>query len=398
MVGGYLVNQQSEGEHQSEGSFSMGAGAAEGKLGRYLLPTPSFYILKFVQAAVLAQCESIDLRVSRSETMIRLRGWTGYNPLLELVNGTISPLGGDATARHLFAGLAGLRAQDPLMVTLQWNGHKATLTPESVTVDKDTGPGSQDVVLRACCRRSRQQAQVERECVLARCWPVPIPLTLNGRRIDRDGPPSDSFKPLWNCYLPADFLLGQGTLARTPGTVFLRIGLKRRARVYFIDAGVVIDTREIPFLVPGVTAMIQADHLEKDLSGFRVAESGSCQDALQELEEVAQALRLQVLEQLDQLEAKEAPFSLTGKIRWQKRVSGTAFGIVGGAAALLAWTGDIVLGTFLLGSPLLVCASVASASLTGAPVFEPDEACHEDLREQIRSRLTLNPHRIESVE
>ncbi len=154
-----------------------------------------------------------------------------------------------------------------------------------------------------------------------------------------------------------------------------------------------IDVRRPNYPVAGIQAVIDADHLDTDLSGFEIVADEKLAHLNRTLEEVALELRDKFIRHgLATLEARSAPFSLDAKIRWRKSVSGAAASLVAGGATLMAATGDLALGTFLLGSPLLVCASVASASLLGGQVFEPEESTHQKLRAELSKRLVLGTH------
>lgn len=373
MIDDFLHDKKEVGSHDSEGSFTLDKRAASEKLGLYLLPGPSFRILKFIQAAVAAQCESVDLKISSRKLSLVARQWQADFSFEELIENSLA---------HL--------TEQPTTITVRWKKRRAVLEGQGTRVETVSGPPTADVSVNIDLKRPLFKIQELRKSISERCWASPIPIRLDGRRLDLDNFPDSGYRPVWNSYLPATTLLAQAELPQAQGRVALSIGLRRSGLVYFVQSGVIIERRDRLFSVPGVVALIWAEHLRTDLSEFRLAEDLAYQEILSQVERTAQRLRKEVLERLDNIEAQFAPFALSGKIRWKKRVSGTALGIVGGATALLGLTGDIVLGTFLIGSPLLVCATVASASLANPQVFEPTEACHKDLREQIRTRLSLD--------
>ena len=75
----WVENLANEGTWESEGRFTLDKDKAWDKLSTYQLPFEQAWVLKLVQAAVLAACESLQVRLTGSESSFRFVGqsrWT----------------------------------------------------------------------------------------------------------------------------------------------------------------------------------------------------------------------------------------------------------------------------------------------------------------------------------
>jgi hypothetical protein len=367
MLKSYLEETACKGRLDSVGSFTFDASNAKRRLASSLFPDSRCYLLKFVQAANLSNCTSIDIHLKGPIVEIRLNGW----PANLGVTKNLHFLSSASPAFHsVQLGIVGLQAQDIVDLKVDTGELEFSLRARR--------PLS---ALRDCGRESaflRKHVQYSK-----------VPVFLNGKRLDSAEPPAQFHKPVWNEFLPHGSVLAECDLARSGGRVYLRIGLQRRAEILFIRSGVLVGMHKTTLPVRGIQAVIDAGELETDLTGLKIVENDKLVQCLARVTEAAEILRAEVREKIDQILAEKEPFSLGAEVRWSKRVSATALGIVGTGVALLALTGDVVTGTFLLGSPLLTCATVATATLAGGDVLKPSEESHQRLREQILKRLSL---------
>jgi hypothetical protein len=357
----YLKSKTEDGTFDSVGGFTVDAQAAQRTLGGRLFTERSYYLLKFVQAANLAQCAEIRIKSTRRAVEIFMTAPTEIY---------VDAPDRNPASHALSLGILGLKS----------------LNPSGLSVDEDS---SGELSVRAeFVGRSFREVAAEHNVLSRRGRYSSVPLLLGANKLNREGPPDEFLKPMWNSYLPHGHILAEGRMQDPEGHGYLRIALQRKADVFFVRAGVIVAVRQLNLSVPGFQAVVSADHLDTDLSGFQFVENEKYDRLLERLTELANTLRVEVLEGLESLEAQTTSFSLQGKVRWKKSVSGTGLGFVGVGAVLLALTGDVVTGTLLLGAPLLTCATVASASLAGAPVLAPDEKTHQELREQVHRRVS----------
>ena len=69
MDSGYLKSQRAEGVFDSEGHFTLAAGAVT-KMGRFSLPEPAYWLLKIVQAAFVSGAVEFIVKQTRAGTLI----------------------------------------------------------------------------------------------------------------------------------------------------------------------------------------------------------------------------------------------------------------------------------------------------------------------------------------
>ncbi|HIB66471.1 MAG TPA: hypothetical protein EYO33_15500 [Phycisphaerales bacterium] len=75
----WVENLANQGTWESEGRFTLDRDKAWEKLSTYQLPFEHAWVLKLVQAAVLAACESLQVKLTGSESSFRFVGqsrWT----------------------------------------------------------------------------------------------------------------------------------------------------------------------------------------------------------------------------------------------------------------------------------------------------------------------------------
>lgn len=83
----------------------------------------------------------------------------------------------------------------------------------------------------------------------------------------------------------------------------IRMQLDPKARIYFIEDGVVIDSVDQSLNCPGLVALIDARDLGKDLSTLKVLKNDRFAQLLEEIREVGSELRQTALENLERMPA-----------------------------------------------------------------------------------------------
>lgn len=101
----FLIQQSQAGTAcELDREFSINLIAAQQKLGRYSLPRPSAWVLKFVQAATESGCRDLDFTLGRDEITLEYAG-NPFGPLSTLRDSLDSLRPQSLAEDHLFGGL-----------------------------------------------------------------------------------------------------------------------------------------------------------------------------------------------------------------------------------------------------------------------------------------------------
>lgn len=101
----FLSRQSEEGTAcELDREFSINLIAAQQKLGRYSLPRPSAWVLKFVQAATESSCRDLSFTLGRNEIALEYSG-NAFGPLSTLRDSLDSLRPQSLAEDHLFGGL-----------------------------------------------------------------------------------------------------------------------------------------------------------------------------------------------------------------------------------------------------------------------------------------------------
>ncbi len=214
----YLREQSGEGRRDSTGSFTISAEKAMSKLAAFQLPRPSAWLLKMVQAGVVAGCSSINVNQSAKSSKVTFMG--GHlGRIDELVkifadpNALLTP-----AQQHLLVGLrtVALNGRRPVLVIddpvdsprlcALWNGGRVS-QPQPGSVFHRSLISREDGILSFHVGDSplNEQYQFKREKgvkrvvadeyreLMANAVTCPIPLKVDGRRVDHFGLEDASF-------------------------------------------------------------------------------------------------------------------------------------------------------------------------------------------------------------
>lgn len=197
-----LQDASQVGTLESEGSFTISGDAALGKLANFQLPRKSAWILKVVQAAVTAN--ATFLRINQSNQTTTFVFHPGSDIQVDtLKEALLSPtLSGPTAVQHLAVGLRAVGFGDGRAFTLAldrgdvrtyfgWNGkqlaQRAEQLPEAgppkLTLGVAFPPEDMGRSLGGLVK-SKGRATTEYKEVVSNCEVCPIPLILDGRRID----------------------------------------------------------------------------------------------------------------------------------------------------------------------------------------------------------------------
>lgn len=289
----YLSGQAAAGRHDSSGRFGLRADLARRKLAAFQLERPSLYVLRLIAAGVRAGAAAVELRVDARECTVR---WEGVELTREeLENPFSSELG-------LGLETACRRAR----VSLESGGFRAVYTPDSVTL---RSAETRATLIRVCypvlARLARCRPPEEAE-VLAACTLAPVPVLLNGRKINQWRPRPEVYGSYWRGGCGPAFAAGRNLeCGRHPYPFSLYVALRLGVGATLT---VVVDGISYPtdVKVPAAgQAVAWADDLKLDLSRAGVVAN----DDLLELGETARTevrrLQNRLVERLSPIDSDE---------------------------------------------------------------------------------------------
>lgn len=208
----YLREQSQEGRTDSVGAFTISADKAVAKLAEYQLPRTSAWLLKMVQAGVLARCTSMAITQSgKSSKVCYIGGNLGaFSDLLQAISNPQTLL--TPAQQHLMLGLrtVALGRERPVLIYDEptdsepvrafWN-HTRVSQPQTIgvlnrslithnerrlTFHVGDSPLADDFRYKREKGVRRGVADEYRELML-NAVPCPIPLTVDRRQVDHFG-------------------------------------------------------------------------------------------------------------------------------------------------------------------------------------------------------------------
>lgn len=138
MLDDFLASQRAEGETVSSGDFTVNLSKAQEKFRRYQMADPAFYVLKLVQAAVVAGTQDLDFKFSND--MVRAEFCTPHaiSTLETLSDDLVSEDGTHPAMVHLGKALAGALSSEGVIcaeITLTQGSQKRVLKVSAEAVD-----------------------------------------------------------------------------------------------------------------------------------------------------------------------------------------------------------------------------------------------------------------------
>ena len=203
----FLEEQRSVGTFESEGEFTLGQGAAR-KLAVFNLPDPSFWILKIIQAAVVCGSAEIRIRQGPEATFIAFcpeepisfeEVWAGFSGAEASDNRTLN---------HLFQGLRSVGVGQKRGFTIRFlepdQSRKVVWDGSELRVGEDSAGHQNLQILEIGISSSPSDhgsLVTEAQVLVERAKLCPIPLWLDGRRIDQITAPKPAKKDHYCSYL-----------------------------------------------------------------------------------------------------------------------------------------------------------------------------------------------------
>lgn len=195
----FLKTQTAEGTRVSTGEFTVDLAKATDKFRRFQLADPAFYVLKLVQAAVVAEAKDMRFTFTRNEVKADFTPQRSVTFLDRLMDDLLTGAHADPAMVHLGKALAGaLGAPQVFEVELTYRmsneGRRLTLTPEGVS-DERGGLGGFGFHVTVRRRRGWLQHRLtpakEHSALVNRAYLAPLNLTVDSRELQPQRPGSN---------------------------------------------------------------------------------------------------------------------------------------------------------------------------------------------------------------
>ena len=209
----YLREQSQQGHTDSIGAFTIAADKAMAKLAEFQLPRTSAWLLKMVQAGVLAKCTSMAITQSGKSSKVSYLGGDliAIDDLLKVISNTQTLL--TPAQQHLMMGLRTvvLGRGRPVLISEEsrsgsarralWNHHSVSapradgifnrsLVPQAenrLIFHVGDSPLGEDHRYIAPAKGVRRGVADEYRELMLNAVPCPIPLTVDTRQVDHFG-------------------------------------------------------------------------------------------------------------------------------------------------------------------------------------------------------------------
>lgn len=189
-----LNAKRAQGRHVDSGEFGLDSLKALAKLGQYQLAENGLWLVKLVQAAVVAGAPRFEIKFGRRWVKVRFepsQQWHADELLRHVVSGQLPS---DRGLLHLVTGLRSCAS--PLTQALTWTCGKAKVVLEGEKMRVESQPETSVFELTATRPPRRMslgralttslahvvwQTAEEYEALCQRCWVCPIPIIIDGR-------------------------------------------------------------------------------------------------------------------------------------------------------------------------------------------------------------------------
>lgn len=204
-LGAFLDDLSKDGNFKEQLTFSLDQAKAVQKLSESQLPEPGLWIVKMVQAAVASGASEVDIKLGRNRVEITFDTNLALSAL-ELFELVISgALPAESALLHLVTGVRSSFAGPGVSFLLQTRGptgRELVALSEGDSYHYQDAQKSSDVTslsyvilrpyrmlslkkaLHKPVRRLLKGTAEEHSELVARCWPSPIPIRIDGRHLD----------------------------------------------------------------------------------------------------------------------------------------------------------------------------------------------------------------------
>lgn len=290
-VSQYLSGLRAEGAEALPGDFTLHLSAARHKLAVHQLPFEHGWVLFLVRAAVTSDASEIRFHLRRGHILIRFSPSRSVQAVRIARAFLGPPETSDAFFQNLQTALWHLAVGDQYQFQvrppgssegLEWKNGLEVVPIEasgSLEIDVKTGMAVHSA-WRRVFRRTRMNASISK-LLAERVWPSPIPVYLDGRRLDGlENCPHHGRAPMRLPVLMGDlpdsrgarFLLTHHRLVK--GDTGYEPQLPYSSSTFWVDQGVQIQHRNCEPRRPAfsLALVLPLDGLRTDLSGFNLTD------------------------------------------------------------------------------------------------------------------------------
>lgn len=209
----FLEKAQASGQFESTSDFTINTLKARHKLAASQLPQEGLWLVKLIQAAVSCGAKKAEIQFGKREVQFHFEvedwAWEPRKLLHDLLSGVLPS---DTTLFHLFAGLRNSLFEDT--VRAEWRIatrdklFRARFDESGTKVDEEPNPGANGFWLTTSrpprwpgfkkaahtpVKHLVRRTADEYMAIQNYCWTCPIPLYLDGRRLENRYVPSLDF-------------------------------------------------------------------------------------------------------------------------------------------------------------------------------------------------------------
>lgn len=312
-----LAQMSEAGELDSSGDFTLASERAQAMMDRYLLEEPRSYILNLVAAGVASGSSSVSVKTTTDDCWV---SFDGFTPTEEQLGDILSYAISDSAPPHLSElaiGVMGARALKPRWVRVTVVEAERTLVltlgkERTFEVEPEGGKPLVEVHLKEAFSLKmlwRTLIRPEDELLRTRCKYAPIPLYLNGDRLDRLRLPTHALNCVWSDKEKSELMSQWIVESNLPvvrtrdeqvvGMAYVR-RLKYPTPLYIVLDGVVFDCEE-DLGWDGVGVLLYCSGLSKDLSQRQIVREEKYDSMLVEAKSLADRAVLNLLKSWPQL-------------------------------------------------------------------------------------------------
>lgn len=385
-----LEGLRTVGKTESTGTFTIDFARAREKLARFQLGEPELFVLKFVQAAVLA-AEHLSITYRKDQLRFLFHGWEGSG--LEAVGQRFCSILDNTfhdACGCLTIGLNAALALKPRSLTAsrfetgERRGEWVCLGEEweLLAAERDSRAG-----LGACLVVSLDEPagldldRFER-ALLTRCAYAPLQILLNGESLSEKAGPPPSLGRHRGIYFRDNRILSEFrletpepafTIPETPETALISnrvqgdrlswllfgVDFDPMACLFLVKSGVVVDSQRVELDTPGLLAVVEADALETDLTGLQIRQNHDYEQLVDWLDKLTLHPLEQTIEAVNALASERQPTS--GNAPMHPVSTGLSWAALMGCLSAFAWAGPklalILTGGFWFWPPAVALLS-----------------------------------------
>jgi hypothetical protein len=273
-----IKRSRAKGGFSKKGFFRLAHDKARSKIGEFALPSPVYYCLELVQAAVASGAGCIDVLAEDKQAIVTIAGATFDRKDMEMLfNFILSAREEPAyrARRRLAIGVAAALS----LPTPAFKGDEAKVVIESgdgtlegsvrmelVDLVRDAVIGQPKTAVKGTFVKIRRVGWTEVNILEERCLNIPIPLSLNGNIIT--GMAGKRGLRIVGFGYKHGVMIDEGDFYG--GLVFDSNYPKKTAEIKILTSGVWITSIGFPELPTGIVGMVNFDLLRKTANQYEI--------------------------------------------------------------------------------------------------------------------------------